>query len=127
MKEKDLIQKLYELQGVYSEHTIPSKRKGCYEVKVTVEGHQHLMFLITDLIKVCILALDEGARGGDAKIPNPQINVGEVLRLALDIIPYEHMQFIEEVEELIQEHSSCKEVKEKSGLYFSPKIAIGVC
>lgn len=102
MEKEKLIQRLNELQGIYSERMIPSKREGCYDVKVNVEGHQHLLFLVADLIKVSILALEECEHRNDPQIPTPQLNICQVLRLGLELIPYEHMEFIEEVEKLLK-------------------------
>lgn len=100
MEKKEIIRDLEKLKEIYAQHLTLSKRKGCFEVKITLEGHQHLMFLIGDLIKVCVLALDEGENKNDPKISSPHRNIAEVLRLVLDLIPYEHMEFIEEVEKL---------------------------
>jgi hypothetical protein len=73
-----------------------------YEVAFAVDSHLRLMFLLTNLIKVCICALDraEGPIGRD--IPDPIHNVQEVLLHALSIIPIEEHRFIDEILELLE-------------------------
>lgn len=73
-----------------------------YEVTFAVDSHLRLMFLVTNLIKVSICALDraEGPIGKD--IPDPIHNVQEVLLHALSIIPIEEHRFIDEVLELLE-------------------------
>ena len=60
------------------------------------------MFLVADLIKFCILALEENVCQNDKQIIQPKYNVNEVLRHTLQLIPFEEHQFIDQVIELLE-------------------------
>lgn len=101
MKNKKLIRKIRELNELYVDKVKNDPSKGYLERKIVVEGHQELIFLISNLIKVCIRALEDGEQIGDRHIPNPEFNVSEVLRLVLDLMPYEPFEYLEELEKLL--------------------------
>nr|WP_298331967.1 hypothetical protein [uncultured Christiangramia sp.] len=102
MKRAKAIKKLKNLKQIYNYRMAPSNRKDHFEYAIPVEGHRGQLFLVSNLLKVCILALDKGQYGNDKQIPTPEFNISEVLRLALEFLPHEQMEYLEEAEKLFQ-------------------------
>ena len=61
------------------------------------------MFLITNLIKLCIVALEENEQLCDLEIPNPKYNVMEVLRFVIQLIPSEELALFDKYSELLED------------------------
>lgn len=102
MKKKKIVRRLNELRDKHLHRLAPHEHhKELYEVKFPVENHLYLMFLIGDLIKVCIRALEDGEYIKDRHIPQPEYNVREVLRHVLDLIPYQEQEFIDKTKAVI--------------------------
>ncbi|WP_156100701.1 hypothetical protein [Gillisia sp. Hel_I_29] len=103
MKRKTILKKLTEIKEENLNHLTPLKnKKGKYYTGTfQVQSHLELMYLITNLIKVCILALEENECLSDKQIPQPKYNVNEVLRHTLQLIPFEEHQFIDQVVDLL--------------------------
>lgn len=102
MKRKKTIKKLIDLKQIYNYRMTPSDRKGYYDYSIPIEGHREQLFLVSNLLKVCILSLDEGQYCKDKQIPSPQLNISEVLRLALELLPHEQMEYLEEAEKMLE-------------------------
>jgi hypothetical protein len=65
------------------------------EASIGIDGYQELMFLITDLIKVSLLALEAEDPSQSDEIRNPNSNIAGVLALVLQLIPYEELQMLD--------------------------------
>ncbi|HBY68435.1 MAG TPA: hypothetical protein DEG69_12170 [Flavobacteriaceae bacterium] len=104
MKTKKTLKKLHKSRDVHLYRLKPenNNRMGNhYEVSFPVTSHMDLMFLIGNLLKVCIRALSEGEHPDDPLIAQPYYNVQEVLRHILNLIPFGEQEFIDEVTELL--------------------------
>jgi len=104
MKTKKLHKKLQKLRNAHLYRLKPKNnpRRGAhYEVSIPIANHVELMFLIGNLLKVSILALEEPKNVRDPDIPQHYHNVQEVLRHALHLIPFEEQEFIDAVTELL--------------------------
>jgi len=97
MKRKRIIKTLNKIKEEHLIHLTPNinKQGKNYTGTFQVQSHLELMYLITNLIKVCILALEENECLNDKQIPQPRYNVNEVLRHTLQLIPFEEHQFID--------------------------------
>lgn len=69
-------------------------KKGLYKVGIVTEGYMDTSFMISNMIKVCILALEADVYENYA-IRDPKFNVKEVLRNILSIIPHEEMELLD--------------------------------
>lgn len=69
-------------------------KKGLYKVGIVTEGYMDTSFMISNMIKVCILALEADVYENYA-IRDPKFNVREVLRNILSIIPHEEMELLD--------------------------------
>lgn len=52
------------------------------------------MFLIEDLIKVSVMALNDIERGGDRPIKEPERSISEVLKHSLDLLTLGETEFL---------------------------------
>ncbi|MBD1259821.1 HEPN domain-containing protein [Maribacter polysiphoniae] len=92
---KDLKQQHYDTLKPY----IP--QKGLFQVNLVTEGYLETSFMITNLLKVCIMAL-ETEHLPNRTVPSPEHNVKEVLGYVLDMLPHEEMEFLDKVRGLIE-------------------------
>jgi hypothetical protein len=77
-------------------------RKELYGVSLITDGYLGTSFMVSNLIKVCILALEDDFTPTRA-VPEPEHNVREVLGYILDMIPYEEMEFLDKIRDLFLE------------------------
>mgnify|MGYP003665279596 FL=1 len=83
-------------------HTLkryPSKKE-LYTVNLITEGYLETSFMISSLLKVCITALD-AERTPNSVVPEPEQNIQEVLGYVLNMIPYEEMEFLDKIRNLL--------------------------
>lgn len=64
-------------------------------VELRLSGYSDVMHLISDIVKVSILALGDGENSGHMSIPDPASNVSGVLSVILDLIPYEEAELLD--------------------------------
>lgn len=103
MKRKTILKKLNKIKKENLYHLTPQKnKKGKYYTGTfQVQSHLELMCLITNLLKVCILALEENECVDNEQILQPNYNVNEVLRHILQLIPFQEQEFIDQVVDLL--------------------------
>lgn len=70
-------------------------------IQLNLSGYSDVMFLIADIVKVSILALEAGEHGGSAHIPEPSTNIAGVLGVILDLIPYEEADLLDYIRESV--------------------------
>ena len=58
--------------------------------------------MISSLLKVCITALD-AERTPNSVVPEPEQNIREVLGYILNMIPYEEMEFLDKIRNLLSD------------------------
>lgn len=77
-------------------------RKELFCVNLISEGYLDTSLMISNLIKVCVMAL--GMENSPSRIvPEPAQNIREVLGYILDMIPYEEMDFLDKIRNLLSE------------------------
>jgi HEPN domain-containing protein len=74
-------------------------KEGLYTIGIVTEGYLETSFMISNLLKVCILAM-EYEYVPTRSIPDPMHNVKEVLGYALDLIPHEEMELLDVLRDL---------------------------
>ena len=104
MKKEKLINRLQEFKQDHMLHLTPdTSRKGkCYKGTYRVDSHLDLMLLIINLIKVCVVALEENQQICDQEVPNPKQNVMEVLHFVIQLIPSEELALVDKLSELLE-------------------------
>src|SRR6478609_7214463 len=68
-------------------------------VQINLSGYADVMYLMADIVKVCMLAL-EGETSCN-RIPEPNTNISGVLGILLDLIPYEEADLLDMLREAV--------------------------
>lgn len=78
-------------------------KKNRHLLSLNISGYTDVGYLMSDIVKVCILALDSNGGHGDAHIPEPESNISGVLSILLNLIPYEELELLDHIrEEILQ-------------------------
>lgn len=70
-------------------------------VALNLSGYSDVMFLIADITKVCMLALEYET--SCPRIPEPSTNISGVLGILLDLLPYEEAELLDRIREAVLE------------------------
>jgi len=68
-------------------------------VALHLSGYSDVMFLIADIVKVSLLALE--FETSSTRIPEPNANISGVLRIILDLLPYEEAELLDHIREAV--------------------------
>tara|TARA_E500000318_G_scaffold111095_1_gene128461 strand:+ start:1863 stop:2231 length:369 start_codon:yes stop_codon:yes gene_type:complete len=102
-KEEPLLKKLRELEDKYCGTLEPFQpREGRYGLKLVKGGYQETMLLISNLMKVCMMAM-EYPHGPSKWLQEPEIIIADTMEHILDLMPYDEMEFLDEVRKLLLE------------------------
>jgi hypothetical protein len=67
--------------------------KGVYTVPITTTGYADLLCTVSELLRLCITV----AHADDSSLmPNPQINMANLLEIALQLLPLNEGEFLDE-------------------------------
>ncbi|MDD7885058.1 HEPN domain-containing protein [Flavivirga sp. 57AJ16] len=77
-------------------------KKGHYTIGIVTEGYLETSFMISNLLKVCIIAM-EADYCSTRSIPDPEHNIREVLGYVLDMIPHNEMELLDVIRDLTLE------------------------
>lgn len=75
-------------------------RKDVFHLNLLTNGYLDTSFMIANLLKVCIMAL-EADYSPNPLIKEPENDVSEVLGYVLQMIPFEEMELLDKVKELL--------------------------
>nr|WP_288934819.1 HEPN domain-containing protein [uncultured Allomuricauda sp.] len=106
IENKDGNPLIVQLKELEKEHFFALKpyipEKGLYSIDLITEGYGETSFIISNLIKVCITAL-ETENFSTRSVPQPHRNISEVLGYILDLIPHDEMDFLDKVRKLLSD------------------------
>ncbi|MFD2100132.1 HEPN domain-containing protein [Flagellimonas iocasae] len=71
-------------------------------IDITTEGYLDSSFMISNLIKVCITAMESDMLSNRV-VPEPEHNIREVLGYVLDMMPHDEMRFLDKISKLLSE------------------------
>jgi hypothetical protein len=78
----------------------PTQSKGVYTIPITTTGYSDLLCTVSELLRLCITV----AHTDDSSLmPNPQINIANLLEIALQLLPINEGEFLDECHKLLQE------------------------
>lgn len=104
--EASLVEQLKEMEKMYFHALKPYlPEKGLYGTELITEGYCETSFMISNLIKVCIVAL-ENEYIPTRIVPQLHHNVSEVLGYIIDLIPHDEMEFLDKVRKLLSEQKT---------------------
>ena len=66
-------------------------------LQLNLSGYSDVMYLIADITKVCMMALENET--SCVRIPEPSTNICGVLGIILDLLPYEEADFLDKIRE----------------------------
>lgn len=105
-KNEPILNRLRELEWKYCGTLEPSQqREGHYSLKLINGGYQETMLIITNLIKVCMMAM-EYPHGSSKWLQEPDIVIADTMGHILDLMPYDEMEFLDVVRQLLSETPS---------------------
>lgn len=76
-----------------------NKAKKRDTVALNLSGYSDVMFLIADIVKVSLLALE--CEDSSTRIPEPNANISGVLSIILDLLPYEEAELLDRIREAV--------------------------
>lgn len=91
---------------------MPNNKRKIDKVELHLSGYEDVMHLISDIVKVSILALE--GETSYLRIPEPTHNICGVLAIVLDLIPYEEAGLLDMIREQLLNPSEIEnETKEE--------------
>lgn len=106
--ETDEIKKLEEIKGLSVRllNTLkPAEdKRGMYNAEIRVYDYYELASIIRNLMKLCIIALDQDSAEVPDTIRNQSINVGLILGVALQLFPVDEFELLNEITYLFSEN-----------------------
>jgi hypothetical protein len=80
--------------------------KDLFTVKFNVIGYKDLLFVISDLIKLSICAIEQDSSYDSATIVNSKVNITNILEIAIQLLPIDEAEFLDESRELFLNENS---------------------
>jgi hypothetical protein len=71
--------------------------------QIRMEGYSELSYTIFNMLKLCILALDQEAPRISRTVKNPSVDVGVVLKIVAQLLPMDEIEFLDEIKDLVME------------------------
>ncbi|TCK52376.1 hypothetical protein C8C83_0169 [Flavobacterium sp. 90] len=100
--EIEKLAKLKRLTAQYFTTLKPTKDKNTYTVQFKIVNYLELGCVITDMLKLCILALDHDMHKIDQK-KHESINVSLILETVVQMFPLDEFEFLSYVGEMVGE------------------------
>ncbi|WP_291145898.1 hypothetical protein [Flavobacterium sp. UBA7680] len=79
-------------------------KRGMYSAEIRVYDYYELVSIIKNLIKLCIIALDQDSAEVPRTIENQYIDVGLILGIALQLFPVDEFELLNEIADLFSEN-----------------------
>lgn len=79
-------------------------KRGMYNAAIRVYDYQELACVIRNLMKLCIIALDQDSAEVPPTIENQYIDVGLILGVALQLFPVDEFELLNEINDLFSEN-----------------------
>lgn len=104
MKENEIknLEKIRKLSGRYFNTLKPvTDRKDIYTAEIRVLNYFELTYVVSNMLKLCILALDQEAPEISKTVKNTSINVGVVLEIITQLLPLDEIEFLDEIHQML--------------------------
>jgi hypothetical protein len=111
IQENKNLENLKRLADGYLNKLKPTNdNTGLYSAEIKLLNYGELGCVITNMLKLCIVALDSESQQISRTIKNPSINVALILEVALQLFPVDEFDLLSEINDLLI--SDFKNVKE---------------
>lgn len=97
------IKKLENLKQLIARYSDTLKGSGKTEIKLL--NYYELGCIITEMLKLCILAVDQDAHQISETRKTPPINVSLILETVLEMFPIDELELLGEITEMLQSDS----------------------
>jgi len=101
--ETQNLEELRKLTAQYFTTLKPTHDKNSYIVQFKIVNYLELGCVITDMLKLCILALDHDMNNFSTKDKNSSINVALILETVVQMFPLDEMEFLGCIGEMVGE------------------------
>ncbi|KAF2082789.1 hypothetical protein [Flavobacterium sharifuzzamanii] len=85
-------------------------KRGMYNAEIRIYDYCELLSIIRNLMKLCIIALDNDSAEVPPTVLNQNIDVGLILGVTLQLFPIDEFELINEISYL------CKDMKDEGNL-----------
>ncbi|MFT3794662.1 hypothetical protein [Flavobacterium sp.] len=93
-QNQKLLQDLSHFPNIFSQLTAEGDNNERLTAKITVAGYSGLMFLILDILKVSLLALESDLpKSSNARDPNTDI--ASLIDLAIQLLPLQELELLD--------------------------------
>lgn len=79
-------------------------KRGMYNAEIRVYDYYELASIIRNLMKLCIIAVDQDSAEVPPTIENKYIDVGLILGVALQLFPVDEFELLNEINDLFSEN-----------------------
>ncbi|TPG38194.1 hypothetical protein [Flavobacterium pectinovorum] len=79
----------------------PNDKTEYYTAEIKFLDYGELGCVITNMLKLCVLALDTEAQEISKTVKNPSINVALILEVVLQLFPVDEFELLSEINELL--------------------------
>lgn len=99
---------LKKLTSLYFHTLKPTNDKTDSNVaQIKFQNYSEMGYFISDMLKMCILALDQNAHNFLENNKKQSINVSLILETILQLIPLDEFEFLSEINEIVMNDSNC--------------------
>jgi len=104
--ERSAIKTLTDLKELTDEHFISLSRhaykKEVYTASFGVAGYKDLIFVVSDLIKLCIKAIEAEESHDPGLIVSPLVNISNILEIAIQLLPIDEAELLDQLRALME-------------------------
>ena len=101
VKETKDMEYLKKLMGLYlNTLKMPANTTEYYTAEIKLLHYGELGCVITNMLKLCILALDSEAQEISKRIKNPSVDVALILEVVLQLFPVDEFELLSEINDL---------------------------
>ncbi|PIF32799.1 hypothetical protein CLU81_3356 [Flavobacterium sp. 9] len=95
------LERLKKLSALYLNTLKPSNDESeTYTVQIKLSNYSELGCLITEILKLCIVALDHDAHKTSETIKTSPINIALVLEMVLEMFPTNEFDVLDEINQM---------------------------
>jgi hypothetical protein len=101
INETEKMENLRKLTASYFTTLKPcNDKKGSYAAQIKLTNYSELGCVITEIIKLCIVALDHEAHKTSDTIKNSPINVSLILEMVLELFPSDEFEVLDDINKM---------------------------
>ncbi|TPG35560.1 hypothetical protein [Flavobacterium pectinovorum] len=95
------LERLKKLSAQYFRTIKPfPDKKGLFTAQIKLSNYSELGCIITETLKLCIVALDQDAHKTSDTVKTSPINVSLILEMVLELIPTDEFEILDEIHQM---------------------------